>query len=326
MDKDSFGEHLKREREMRGVSLDEISSATRIATKFLEAIENEQWELLPGGVFNRGFVRAVAHYLGLDEEAIMAEFGLAAGQRPSVPVWTGSPPAVRADKPWLAWAVAAIVVIVVVAGGWFGTRRILAWRATRHATVNTVITPSADPSPATSPTASPNTIATGDSSTPATAIPSADTSTATRAPNGNPATGTALAETPVPLPKGVPPAGETSNAPGAPNSPGVPKAATKPDALATSNFDGNLVLKIETGKTTKVTVETDAHRVFNGTIKPGDGHRFSAREKIQISAGDAGALMLELNGQTLAPMGPDGHKGKITLTRATLKANPGGAN
>ena len=63
MTKGTFGDHLKREREMRGVTLDEISAATRIATRFLTAIENEQWEQLPGGVFNRGFVRAVARFL-----------------------------------------------------------------------------------------------------------------------------------------------------------------------------------------------------------------------------------------------------------------------
>src|SRR5580693_4967596 len=102
MDTGTFGESLKREREMRGVSLDEISAATRIATRFLKAIENDQWDQLPGGVFNRGFVRAVAHYLGLDEESIVAEYALVAGDRPSVPVWTGSPPAVTPDQPWMA--------------------------------------------------------------------------------------------------------------------------------------------------------------------------------------------------------------------------------
>ena len=99
MTKDTFGESLKREREMRGVTLEEISAATRIATRFLRAIENEQWDQLPGGVFNRGFVRAVARYLGLDEESIVAEYTLAVGDRPSVPVWTGSPPAVAPNSP-----------------------------------------------------------------------------------------------------------------------------------------------------------------------------------------------------------------------------------
>ena len=71
--KGGFGEHLRREREMRGISLEEIASATRIGTRFLEALETEQWGQLPGGVFNRGFVRAIAHHLGLNEEALVAE-------------------------------------------------------------------------------------------------------------------------------------------------------------------------------------------------------------------------------------------------------------
>src|SRR6202021_3519784 len=94
MTKAGFGEHLRRERERRGVSLDEICAATRIGNRFLEALENEEWDHLPGGVFNRGFVRAVARFLGLDEESFVAEYMSAAGDRPTVPVWTGSPPAV----------------------------------------------------------------------------------------------------------------------------------------------------------------------------------------------------------------------------------------
>jgi cytoskeletal protein RodZ len=73
-----FGEHLKREREMRGVSLEEISAATRIGTRFLEAIENDQWDQLPGGVFNRGFIRSIARFLGLDEDSLVAEYALGA--------------------------------------------------------------------------------------------------------------------------------------------------------------------------------------------------------------------------------------------------------
>jgi cytoskeleton protein RodZ len=71
-----FGEHLRREREMRGVSLDEISAATRISTRFLEAIEKDQWDQLPGGVFNRGFIRSIARFLGLDEDSLVAEYAL----------------------------------------------------------------------------------------------------------------------------------------------------------------------------------------------------------------------------------------------------------
>ncbi len=122
MDKGTFGESLKREREMRGVTLEEISAATRIAERFLKAIENDQWDQLPGGVFNRGFVRAMARYLGLDEENIVAEYTVAVGDRPTVPVWTGSPPTVTPDQPWVAWGVSVLVILALLFGS-------LVWRA-----------------------------------------------------------------------------------------------------------------------------------------------------------------------------------------------------
>jgi hypothetical protein len=80
----TFGERLKREREMREVTLKEVTTATRIGPRFLEALENEEWDKLPGGVFNRGFVRAIARFLGLDEENLLAEYDLAHGE-PNMP-------------------------------------------------------------------------------------------------------------------------------------------------------------------------------------------------------------------------------------------------
>jgi cytoskeleton protein RodZ len=70
----SFGENLRREREMRGVSVEEISNATKISVRALEALEEEQFSKLPGGIFTRSFIRSYARYLGLDEEAIVAEY------------------------------------------------------------------------------------------------------------------------------------------------------------------------------------------------------------------------------------------------------------
>src|SRR5207248_6950354 len=77
MSRSGFGERLRRDRELRGVSREEISAATRIGSRFLEALENEQWERLPGGIFNRGFLRAIARFLGLDEDDLIAQYDLA---------------------------------------------------------------------------------------------------------------------------------------------------------------------------------------------------------------------------------------------------------
>jgi hypothetical protein len=83
---------------------------------------------------------------------------------------------------------------------------------------------------------------------------------------------------------------------------------------------------VEADRTTRVIVESDTHRVFHGTLKAGEGRVFTARDKIKLSAGDAGALLLELNGKTLAPIGPPGHEGHATLTRESFNGTAGGGN
>lgn len=66
-----LGASFKKAREGRNLSIEEIAAETRISGRFLLAIENEQFDLLPGGVFNRGFIRTFADRVGLDaEEAI----------------------------------------------------------------------------------------------------------------------------------------------------------------------------------------------------------------------------------------------------------------
>ena len=66
-----LGVSFKKARESQNVSIDRIAAETRISTRFLMAIENEQFDILPGGIFNRGFIRTYAERLGIDpEEAI----------------------------------------------------------------------------------------------------------------------------------------------------------------------------------------------------------------------------------------------------------------
>jgi cytoskeletal protein RodZ len=130
-----FGEHLKREREMRGVSLEEVSAATRISTRFLEAIESEKWDELPGGVFNRGFIRAIARFLGLDEDGLVAEYALetkgALDVRP-IPEHPAEIP-----RNWQPAAIAVVAAALIVLLSWFVYHQYgakIAARFHRHAT------------------------------------------------------------------------------------------------------------------------------------------------------------------------------------------------
>src|SRR5882757_31386 len=70
----AFGEKLRKQREQRGLALDAISNSTKISTRMLRALEDEHFDHLPGGVFNKGFVRAYARQVGLDEEETITDY------------------------------------------------------------------------------------------------------------------------------------------------------------------------------------------------------------------------------------------------------------
>jgi transcriptional regulator with XRE-family HTH domain len=80
----SFGENLRRERELRGVDLQEIADATKISVRFLRALENDRIDVLPGGLFPAAFVKQYAAHVGLDPDKTVADFLLQHGA-PQVP-------------------------------------------------------------------------------------------------------------------------------------------------------------------------------------------------------------------------------------------------
>jgi cytoskeleton protein RodZ len=69
-----FGDKFRKAREKKELSLDDVSNVTKISTRMLQAIEEEHFDLLPGGVFNRGFIRAYAKHLGLDSEDAVNDY------------------------------------------------------------------------------------------------------------------------------------------------------------------------------------------------------------------------------------------------------------
>jgi cytoskeletal protein RodZ len=247
-----FGEHLRREREMRGVSLDEISAATRISTRFLEAIETEQWDQLPGGVFNRGFIRSIARFLGLDEDSLVAEYALGTASGAHVHVV-----AERARKMPRNWRPAAAVVVafaLIVVGGVVGYHRYGAGMAARLR--------------ARFLTARAGARAELSSNQPATQ-------------------------------------GASVGAPAAP---------------------AGLALKIQAAKPTNVKVIADGKVVFDDTVEPNDVSQFEAQDSFEIRSSESSALLLELNGQTMPPIGAPGQPGSVTLTRHDLSSATGGSH
>jgi cytoskeleton protein RodZ len=124
----SFGASLRRERELRGVSLQEIAAATKIGVRMLEAIEEDRLDKLPQGLFVRGFVREYARFLALDEQKILTELSFHAtpatvvidnevgerGRRVS------SRLATRLINGGLATGVLAVVAVLILSPGFSG--------------------------------------------------------------------------------------------------------------------------------------------------------------------------------------------------------------
>lgn len=70
----TLGEKLRQAREERGISIMEVSEQTRISPLYLEAIENDDYSPLPGGIFNKGFVKTFAKYVGVDENEALQDY------------------------------------------------------------------------------------------------------------------------------------------------------------------------------------------------------------------------------------------------------------
>jgi cytoskeletal protein RodZ len=70
----TLGEKLRQARESRGISISEVAEHTRISALYLESIENNDYRALPGGIFNKGFVKSYAKYLGLNDQEALQDY------------------------------------------------------------------------------------------------------------------------------------------------------------------------------------------------------------------------------------------------------------
>jgi len=87
-----FGEKIRLERQRRGISLSQIAEATKISRRYLQALESGAFGDLPGGIFNKGYVRAYAQVVGLDEDATVQAYEAAESERAAASSEEGAAP------------------------------------------------------------------------------------------------------------------------------------------------------------------------------------------------------------------------------------------
>src|SRR5829696_56348 len=112
-----IGAQLRETRMRRRIDISEVEAATKIRAKYLRALENEEWDLLPGPTFVKTFLRTYAEYLGLDARLLVEEYRQRY-ERPSsvdlAPFAAGAPGQRRRRRPRPVFGPVAVVIVGVL--------------------------------------------------------------------------------------------------------------------------------------------------------------------------------------------------------------------
>jgi cytoskeleton protein RodZ len=314
----SFGDKLKREREMRAITLEEIADATKIGTRSLRALEEEHFDQLPGGIFNKGFVRAYAKFLGIDEEQAVADYMSAANEvgnststqlaalADQVEQHRAAKEALDGSSAGTGAVLAAIVGVVLLCGLGFGGYK--AWKYKQQQDVSSAaatrvkqepppIALNAQPAPTTASTDA-NTPPTDGTAAPTSVAPSSASNTTN--PVANSSSSTPATTTPAPV-KDV-----------------APKDAAKSPASTASTTmtpEFPIVVTLKAVKPSWVSVTSDGKNVYQQTLGPNDQQlTLHGKDKILLVLGNAGGVEVSFNGKNLGSLGSEGQTRKLTIT------------
>ncbi len=303
----SFGEKLKLEREKRKITLEEISSSTKIGTRMLQALEEEKFNQLPGGIFNKGFVRAYARVLGLDEDQAVADYLQASGE--ATPV---GPDAVGRDAardsaareteerisrleaisdspsrplPWGAFAV--VLLAVALALSLWSHRRREQERLVTH-------TPPVKTAPQSAQESQENSTSSNNTS----GIQPSPVSATMNSATGSTATSS-----------------EGTPSPGSQVSPPPTQSSTTPAS-------GEFTVTVRARDQSWIATTVDSRPIPSETLEPRSERTFHGRREIVIKAGNAGGLDFILNGKKLDVGGDLGQVKTVTIGPAGLSPNP----
>jgi cytoskeletal protein RodZ len=286
-----FGGKLRDARERRGISLRQIANTTKISVGALEALERNDISRLPGGIFSRAFVRSYANEVGLDPDAMIQEF---IAQFPNDSITAGHPTTDRGEDyvsvendrrmaTAFLWLIGLSLPIAGVVLHFATAGRGVEPPGPAPAPANV-----ATPAPEAAPAVVPEQSSAAPASPPATAAPDARTRT------------------------------EPGAAPGRPAPAADPPAAAPPPAAVPAVAD-RLTVVLSVKRPCWVSASVDGERRIDRLLQPGERQTIEVRREMVITAGDATAIALTLNGADAKPLGKTGEVVTARFNLATFK-------
>lgn len=322
----SIGDSLRRERQKRNLELSKIAGELKISVRFLEAMEQDDFGKLPGGVFTKSFVRQYAGYLGLDADELAAEVGHAVEPEPDNAQLIGKP---KPDVPgidleasddnwqsvrerrmslpsWLKSGVLLVVLMSLCSGvyWWWGQRphrAVLAHEATpAPKLIPAASVPAAQPAPAPPV------------SQPAVNPPGAAAEVPTQATAERSTQAPAVAEASLGLPGTATPAAPAPNGAAPPTTTPAPAVSNVP--VPPPNPNATVHVSITADEAVWVRADVNGKYQFAGTLQPHESRTIDADGQVVLRLGNAGGATLSLNGKPVGPVGP---KGQIRIVQFT---------
>jgi cytoskeleton protein RodZ len=280
-----FGANLKRERELRGITLDEISKATKISVRLLGAIETDRFDVLPSGIFRKSFIKSYAKYLGMNEEQILHEYALQFEISP-LPTHAEKPtrePSATVTVNQRSWVLLlGGLLLLAVCGG-------LYWFFSEDDTPEPSVPPSTSGGAGGHPMAASQVSGRNLPTSPGAARPTGQASTR---PPGSAASSSTLKVL-----------GELDSKPGQPSRGGIqPLAGTA------------LELTVQVTETSWLSVSSGERSLFSGLMSSQESKKFPLQSKLTLVLGNAGGVKLLVNGRALASLGKSGEVKTIDIS------------
>jgi len=292
----AFGDRLRREREMRGITLDEITESTKISRRHLEALEGEHFDQLPGGVFNKGFVRAYARFLGIDEDQAVADYSAASNEQPEpedkFPLQIHEEPdrdlnPRRSNLP-LVFAIAALAGVLVGYGFWIKSKP-------HNSDATESIRQSAPASSVTEP----------QTKTPTSPAPAAPEPTKASPPRVS----SALVTKPAPPEVAAGPQPTESRRAAAPG-----ESADPPPSLKEKAF----IVQVKAKEDSWVSIVADGKSVMQRVLTADKHKKIKAGKLLVLRTGNAGGIEVSFNGRSLGSLGNENEPRTLTFNASGL--------
>lgn len=264
-----LGERLRAAREAQGIAVSQASADTRILPRYIVALEDGDYQHLPGDVYARGFIRNYANYLGMPPDELIELYRLERGTTDAIKVVaTTSTPRIRGlFVPSFFGVFFVVLALVGISYLLLSLTNNLGDQSVAQAPITTAVpTPEPLPTWGTQPTIAP-VIASEPTAAPA----------APEAPTAPVAGGT--------LPTPEPTATSTAQ-----NAPIVASVR-----VAEGNHNGSWL---------KITA--DRKVIYEAILKPGMVFPFTAQSNVAIRAGNAGVVFVTVNGVEQGPLGAEG--------------------